>query len=236
MTPSVSTSTDAVLPTEAEVRTSPAPPPAAVEEAPVRDLPPVHAVAVTDLRESDKNARKIPQAAVELVAASLRRFGWKQPVVVDADRNIVVGHTRYRAARHLGLTRVPVIMADDLTPAEVDAYRIADNRTHDFTTWDLPELAVQLAALDDDFADVLALADWEAVTAEAAALIPGGGGGGSGGAGGLMGLDLPENVVNALDGGFIVHVCFHSKEEALAAEQTMIDLPGAFDVRHDFDA
>jgi ParB-like chromosome segregation protein Spo0J len=190
-------------------------------EQPVRDLPPVHVLGIDQVRESATNPRKIPDRAVELVTHSLRRFGWKQPLVADRDGNLIVGHTRHRAARALGLTRVPVILAEDLTPAEVDAYRIADNRSHDFTTWDLPELAVQLAELEEDFADVLALADWEAVTAALEDATRG-----------LPDLNLPTEVQNALDGGFVLTVCFHTKEQALAAEQTLIDLPGAFDVRH----
>lgn len=209
---------------------------AATDEGPVRDLPPVRAALVAEVREHPKNPRKISDRAVEQVAESLRRFGWKQPAVLDADGYLVVGHTRYRAARLLGLTHMPVIDAADLSPDEVKAYRIADNRTHDFTTWDLPELTQQLQELEEDFAVVLALADWEAVTADAANLIGGGGssGGGGGGGGGGTDLDLPQEVVDALDGGFIINVCFHTKEEALAAQQAIIDLPGVFDVRHDF--
>jgi hypothetical protein len=194
----------------------------AVEDgSPVRQLPPVHIVPIGEVRESAKNARRITDRAVELVGLSLRRFGWKQPLVVDGERNLVVGHTRHRAARTLGLTHVPIIIADDLTPAELDAYRIADNRTHDFTTWDLPQLAVQLAELEEDFADVLALTDWEALTAGQQA-------------GGGLDVDLPASAATSIDGGFQLNVCFTSKEEALAAEETLLGLPGVFDVRHDF--
>jgi hypothetical protein len=195
------------------------------DPAGVRDLPPVHSFRIEEVRESPENPRVIPQRAVELVAGSLRRFGWKQPLVVDRDGMIVVGHTRYRAARLLKLTHVPGIVADDLTPEEVDAYRIADNRTGDFTTWDLPALTQQLDALADDFADVLALTDWEAVMAQYADLA----------GGGDTSLGLPEEVRNTLHGGggFIVNVHFHTKEQGLAAEQTLIDLPGVYDVRHE---
>lgn len=192
----------------------------------VRPLPPVRWYPIGEIRESPINPRNISEEAVELVALSLRRFGWKQPVVVDGDGFLVVGHTRYRAARSLGQTRIPGICADDLTPEEVDAYRIADNRTRDFTTWDLPELAKQLDALAEDFSDVLALSNWQVVAAELDAVVSGGLDGG--------GLDLPPEVENALDGGFIVNVCFSSKEEALAAQEAIMELPGVFDVRHDF--
>ena len=65
--------------------------------------------------------------AVDAVAASLKEFGFRQPIVVDADGVIIVGHTRYKAAQKLGLKQVPVHVATDLTPAQVKAYRIADN-------------------------------------------------------------------------------------------------------------
>lgn len=190
----------------------------------VRDLPTVEMVDIEKVREAEENPRTISTRAVDVLALSLERFGWKQPLVVDGDGRIIVGHTRHRAARKLGLTRVPVIIADDLTPAEVDAYRIADNRTHDFTTWDLPALVDQLDALADDFSDVLALADWEAVAAELE---------NAGNGGGENELTLPEEVEHALDGGFVLTVHFHSREAALAAEEAIIELPGAFDVRHD---
>lgn len=185
------------------------------------DLPKVRVLPIGDVKESAKNPRKIPGRAVEIVAESIRRFGWKQPLVVDADHTLIVGHTRHRAARSLGLTEVPVIIASDLTPAEVDAYRIADNRASDFTTWDLPELTQQLAELEAEFADVLALADWDAVSADAERA-------------GLGEVSLPPKVAHALDGGFQLNVCFYTKEEALAAEAAIIELDGVFDVRHDF--
>lgn len=188
----------------------------------VRELPTVHYLAVDEVRESPRNPRKIPPRAVELVAESINRFGWKQPIVVDRDRTLIVGHTRHRAARLLGLDRVPVIIADDLTPAEVDAYRVGDNRSHDFTTWDLPALTELLEELSEDFGDVLGLADWEAVAADLDEAT------------GAGGLSLPGNVRDALDGGFQLNVCFHTKEQALAVEEAILDLPGVFDVRHDF--
>jgi ParB-like chromosome segregation protein Spo0J len=188
----------------------------------VRPLPNVHAMPLSEIRESAENPRRIPDRAVELVALSLRRFGWKQPLVVDRNRELVVGHTRFRAARSLGLTNAPVVIAEDLTPEEVSAYRIADNRTHDFTAWDLTALSGLLDDLSDEFADVLALTDWEAVNAELEKVTAD------------ADLTLPRQVGHALDGGFVINVHFHTKEEALEAQATIIDLPGVFDVRHNF--
>src|SRR5206468_11809267 len=75
--------------------------------------------------------------------------GFRQPVVVDATGVIVVGHTRWRAAKQLGLTRVPVHIADTLTPEQVKAYRIADNATNELAEWNYDLLPIELAALKD---------------------------------------------------------------------------------------
>jgi ParB-like chromosome segregation protein Spo0J len=75
-------------------------------------------------------------AAVDAVAASLKAFQFRQPLVVDADGVIIVGHTRYKAALKLGMTEVPVHVARGLTPEQARAYRIADNQTATLATWD----------------------------------------------------------------------------------------------------
>ena len=80
--------------------------------------------------------------AVEAVVESIRRFGFRQPIVVDADGVIVAGHTRFRAAQRLGLATVPVHVATDLTPDEVRAYRVADNKTAELASWDTSMLSV----------------------------------------------------------------------------------------------
>jgi ParB-like chromosome segregation protein Spo0J len=94
-----------------------------------------------------RNPRKNVDAAVDKVAASLREFGWKQPVVVDEEGVIVVGHTRVLAAKKLGLTQVPVVVATDLTPTQIKAYRIADNRTGEEAEWDEDLLKLELEDL-----------------------------------------------------------------------------------------
>jgi DNA modification methylase len=96
-----------------------------------------------------RNARKITPAAVDKVAASLQEFGWRQPIVVDVQRVIIAGHTRLLAARKLGLTEVPVHVADNLTPAQVKAYRLMDNRSHDETSWDFELLGPELLDLQN---------------------------------------------------------------------------------------
>jgi DNA modification methylase len=98
-------------------------------------------------RPYDKNARKLSPKAVEKLAASIKAFGFRQPIVVDEKDVIIAGHTRLMAAQKLGLETVPVHVATGLTPAQVRAYRLADNRTAAETTWDEEILEAELAEL-----------------------------------------------------------------------------------------
>lgn len=102
------------------------------------------------------NPRQISEEAIDKVAGSLKRFGWRQPIVVDADGVIIVGHTRLLAAKRLGLDHVPVHVAADMSEAEARSYRIADNRSGEESKWDYDLLKVEFAALDHDYnADLL---------------------------------------------------------------------------------
>src|SRR5678816_1347885 len=94
-----------------------------------------------------RNARKISDAAVAKVAASIKEFGWRQPIVVDKEGVIVAGHTRLLAARRLGLETVPVHVAANLTPAQIKAYRLMDNRSHEEAEWDMELLPLELEDL-----------------------------------------------------------------------------------------
>ena len=86
--------------------------------------------------------------AVDAVAASIREFGFRQPIVVDATGTIIVGHTRYKAADKLGMKQVPVHVATDLTPAQIKAYRLADNKTAEIADWDHDRLVEELLELE----------------------------------------------------------------------------------------
>jgi len=101
-----------------------------------------------------RNARTITPTAVDKVAASIQEFGWQQPIVVDPDGVVIAGHARLLAARKLGLVEVPVHVADNLTPAQVKAYRLMDNRSHQETSWDGVLLAGCLAELQAADADL----------------------------------------------------------------------------------
>jgi DNA modification methylase len=93
-----------------------------------------------------RNPRK-NAGAVDKVANSIQAFGFKQPIVVDGEKVIIVGHTRYLAAKQLGMNHVPVLIAEDLTPEQAKAYRLADNRSHEESTWDRDLLALELGDL-----------------------------------------------------------------------------------------
>jgi site-specific DNA-methyltransferase (adenine-specific) len=101
-----------------------------------------------ELKPYDKNPR-LNDEAVEAVANSIREFGFRSPIIVDNDRVIIAGHTRYKAALRLGLKEVPVLVADNLTPEQVRAYRIADNKTAEIAQWDYDLLPLELKELQD---------------------------------------------------------------------------------------
>ncbi len=97
------------------------------------------------------NPRKISQNAIDKVASSIKNFGFKVPIIIDKDNEIVAGHNRMLAAKKLGMEEVPCIVADDLTEAQIKAFRIADNRTAEFAEWDFELLEIELEGLDDEF-------------------------------------------------------------------------------------
>ena len=106
-------------------------------DAEIENLMKIEMWPLERIRPYEKNARKIPQRAVDKVAASLQEFGWQQPIVVDKHGVIIVGHARRLAALQLGWTEAPVHVADKLTPAQIRAYRLMDNRSHEEAGWDL---------------------------------------------------------------------------------------------------
>lgn len=132
-----------------------------------------------------------------MVAASLKEFGWQQPIVVDAKGVIIAGHTRLLAAKKLGLAEVPVHVALNLSPGQVKAYRLMDNRSHDESSWDIellgPEL-IDMKALDVDL--------------------------------GLSGFDLREIdglIISAT--GALPDVEFQEFDESVEAEVKYVDCP-----------
>lgn len=108
----------------------------------------VQTVPIASVVPYARNPRK-NAGAVAKVAASLREFGWRQPIVVDSEMVVVVGHTRLLAAQQLGMAEVPVHVAEGLTENQIKAYRLADNRVHEEAEWDDELLALELGDLRD---------------------------------------------------------------------------------------
>ena len=111
---------------------------------------------IDDVRPYPRNPRR-NDTAVAAVARSLEAFGWRQPVVVDPDGVVVVGHTRLKAAKQLGWTEVPVHVAHDLSPAQARAYRIADNQTATIADWDDDLLTAEITGLREMDVDLALL-------------------------------------------------------------------------------
>ena len=108
---------------------------------------------IEQLRPYDKNPR-INDDAVDAVAKSIEAYGFRQPIVVDTEGVIIVGHTRWKAAKKLGLEQVPVHVARDMEPEVVRAYRIADNKTAELADWDFDLLPIELRELESTGCDL----------------------------------------------------------------------------------
>lgn len=102
--------------------------------------------AVSELKEYEYNPRN-NDGAVQAVADSINQFGFKVPIIIDREGVIIAGHTRKKAAERLELSSVPCIVADDLTPEQIKAFRIADNKTGELAEWDFELLEKELAEL-----------------------------------------------------------------------------------------
>jgi len=110
----------------------------------------VSQVSIPDIIPYENNPR-INGDAIDTVAKSIQEFGFQQPIVVDKEMVIIVGHTRYEAAKRLGYTEVPVVIASELTEEQARAYRIADNKTGELSDWDMKKLRLELKLLDSEF-------------------------------------------------------------------------------------
>lgn len=95
----------------------------------------IEQMRLKDIKPYARNPRRNDDS-VDAVARSIEEFGFQSPIIVDRDLTIIAGHTRYKAAKKLGLKEVPVLVADELTPEQVEAYRIADNSAGSKSTWD----------------------------------------------------------------------------------------------------
>lgn len=120
-------------------------------------------IDIDELIPYANNPRNNDGDAVDRVAASITEYGFKNPIIIDNNNVIVAGHTRMKAAKKLRLDKVPIIRADDLTPAQVKAFRLAENRVSEYATWDNELLAIELEELKDlDFdLDLTGFEDFE---------------------------------------------------------------------------
>src|SRR3954469_1445236 len=103
---------------------------------------------IEDIKPYKNNPRRNDEG-VDALAPSIREFGFRQPIVVDDTGEIIVGHTRWKAAQKLGLETVPVHVATGLSPAQIRAYRIADNQTAALSQWDYDLLPLEIAELQN---------------------------------------------------------------------------------------
>jgi len=103
---------------------------------------------VSELIPYANNPRK-NEKAVDVVASSIKNYGFKVPIIIDSNNEIVTGHARYYAVKKLGWKEVPCIIADDLTPAQIKAFRLVDNKTSEYAEWDIEKLNIELEELPE---------------------------------------------------------------------------------------
>ena len=101
-----------------------------------------------------ENNPRINDGAIDAVVNSIKEFGFQQPIVIDKNNVIIVGHTRYKAALQLELDRVPCVVASELTEGQIRAYRLADNKTNELALWDYDKLIEELEAIIADDIDL----------------------------------------------------------------------------------
>lgn len=109
----------------------------------------IQQISINDLKPYPQNAKKHPAEQVEHIANSIREFGFQQPIVVDKDNVVVIGHGRLLAAKKLNMDSVPCVRADDLTDEQIKALRLADNKTNE-SEWDFDLLDMELFDIEID--------------------------------------------------------------------------------------
>lgn len=117
-------------------------------------------IEIHRIKPYEKNAKKHPESQIKKLAEIIQNFGFRQPILVDQDMVIVSGHGRLLAAKELNHLYVPVNIADDLTPQQIRAYRIADNKIAE-TDWDLELLETEIREIDNELLDYLGFEDAE---------------------------------------------------------------------------
>lgn len=132
---------------------------------------------VVDLIPYVNNPRK-NDSAVDAVANSIKSFGFKVPIIIDSNNEIVTGHTRLKAAIKLGMDKVPCVIADDLSPEQIQAFRIADNKVAELAEWDEDKLRMEFESISNqmftgfDLDEIESLFDDDITEAKAKELTP----------------------------------------------------------------
>lgn len=109
---------------------------------------------INELKPYSRNAKKHSKQQIDLIAKSIKEFGFRQPIVIDKNKEIIIGHARLEAAKQLGLKDVPVIDAGDLSPQQTKALRLADNKLAELAQWDIDLAIEELKGLDDNLFDL----------------------------------------------------------------------------------
>lgn len=116
------------------------------------ELGELRTVHIDDIKPYWRNPRRVTEDVVNQLVESIKRYGYNQPIVVDAELVIIVGHTRYAALRRMDVTRVPVLVAADMSAKDAKQYRLIDNRVAELTSWDFEKLAGEIEGLDQGIA------------------------------------------------------------------------------------
>lgn len=119
------------------------------EQSKVMSLGEMETVPLDRVRPYWRNPRRVTEDTVNRLIESIQMYGYQQPIVVDADYVIIVGHTRYAALRRMKVTEIPVKVARDLSEEAVKQYRLIDNKAGEFSSWDFDALVEELSEIDE---------------------------------------------------------------------------------------
>ncbi len=115
---------------------------------------------IEELKPYENNPR-INEGAVEYVANSIKKFGFKVPCVIDSNNVVVTGHTRIKACKKLGIDKIPCIIADDLSEEQIKAFRLSDNKTSELSEWDFSKLEEELNLIEEIDMKQYGFEDWD---------------------------------------------------------------------------
>jgi hypothetical protein len=170
----------------------------------------IESVPIDHVRPYWRNPRRVTEESVNMLVRSIEEFGYQQPIVVDSDYVIIVGHTRYAALRRMKREQVEVMIATDLSPEAVKQYRLIDNKVSELTSWDMDALTSELEAIDNDmlraFFPFIAREGDEAPVTQAA-----------------QDAETLEREWSQVDSGveFTCPACFHSWEQPVSKTDVM---------------